>query len=65
MTIIEYKGYTIEEDANNPYHTEYLFYPTDDGLFHDYDLQGEDWIYCGNANWADSIEDAKLMIDEL
>ena len=67
MTIEEYKGYTIEHDWNNPYSSEpqFMFYPTEEGLSHDMDWEGEGWIYCGNALWADSLEEAKILIDEL
>lgn len=56
-----FKGYTIELDYRNPYSTkpEYMFYPTHEGTQHDADYDGEQYRYCGNCKWADSIEEAK------
>jgi hypothetical protein len=61
-----YKGYTIEPDFRNPYsrNPEYMFYPTEEGVQHDADLVGEDYKYCGNCQWADTVEEAKILIDE-
>lgn len=63
-----YKGYTIEEDPfYNPYskNTHYCYYPTEKGRQDDADYDGESFVYCGNAKWADSIEEAKDEIDAL
>jgi len=63
---ISYRGHTIEPDYRNPYSSkpEYMYYPTEEGPDHDYDLVGEDYKYCGNCGWADSIEEAKDAIME-
>lgn len=61
---IEYRGYTIQMDStNNPYgKPQFMYYPTDEGISHDADCDGEDFRYCGNCRWADTLEDA---IDEI
>lgn len=61
-----YRGYTIEPDYRNPYSNkpEFMFYPTEQGIDHDYDLVGEYYKYCGNCGWADTIEEAKDAIWE-
>lgn len=61
---VEYKGYTIQEDGER-YMTGYLLYPTEAGIQHDYDGDSEGFHYCGNCKWADSIEEAKDIIDEI
>lgn len=63
----EYKGYSIQPDFRNPYNRnpEYMFYPTEQGIDHDADYDGESYSYAGNCKWADSIEEAKLLIDEI
>ena len=66
MEAIEYKGYTIQEDyslyGNKP---EYKFYPTDEGEQHDADGDSEGYRYTGNCKWAYSLDEAKLLIDEI
>ncbi len=66
-TPVEYKGYTIQEDYRNPYSNkpEFMFYLTEQGVQHDADYDGEQYKYCGNCKWADSIEEAKEEIDEI
>lgn len=66
-TTITYRGYTIQKDWRNPYSKapEYMFYPTEEGIQHDGDLVGEDMVYCGNCQWASSIEEAVDTIYEL
>lgn len=63
----QYKTFTIVEDYRNPYSKtpEYMFYPTVDGADHDYDLVGEDYKYCGNCKWEQSLEEAKAAIDDI
>lgn len=62
----EYKNYTIEESKCSYTGTpEFMFYKTSQGVDHDYDLDGEDYTYCGNCKWASTLEDAKDEIDEL
>lgn len=68
MEAIEYKGYTIAEDyERNPYNKnpEIIFYPTDQGIDHDYDYDNESWRYCGNCKWVGSVEEAMDEIDEI
>jgi hypothetical protein len=69
MIIEEYKGYTIESDPMyNPYskHPYFMFYRTSEGINHDADCtDGESFTYCGNCQWAESLEEAKSVIDEL
>jgi hypothetical protein len=64
MKKIEYRGYTIQEN-DDPYSTinDYIFYPTHEGIQHDADLVGEDYIYSGNCQWAESVNEAKDEID--
>ena len=66
METINYRGFQIEEDFRNPYSNdpEYMYYPAEQGAQHDYDLVGEDYVYCGNCKWAGSIEEAKDQIFE-
>lgn len=63
----EYKSYTIEEDYRNPYSKkpEFMFYPTEEGVQHDADYVNESYRYCGNCKWADSMEEAVEIIDEI
>jgi len=56
---IQYRGYTIEKSFRG-----YDFYPTEQGRDDDYDLDGEDYKYCGNVRHASTIEEAKDAIDE-
>lgn len=63
-----YKTYTIEPDYSRiPYNKDpqYMFYPTEQGIDHDADYDGESYRYCGNCKWADSIDEAKDSIDEI
>lgn len=62
---VEYRGFTIEQDYRNPYSNEceYMFYPTNEGIQHDADQDGDDMVYCGNCKWAYSIDEAKDEID--
>jgi hypothetical protein len=62
-----YKGYSIQPDFRNPYNRnpEYMFYLTSQGIDHDYDMDSDGYRYCGNCKWADSIEECKLLIDEI
>lgn len=60
-----YKGYTILEDNRNPFGaTEFMFYPSDEGVQHDADMDQDGYHYCGNCGWASTIEEAKDLIDE-
>jgi hypothetical protein len=63
---ITYRSYTIEPDREYPYSRgRFIFYPTETGIEHNYDLVGEDsYIYCGNCGWSDSVEGAKMEIDD-
>jgi hypothetical protein len=72
---LEYKGYSIQEDPekgrdvySDPekgYRLRLILYPTEQGIQHDYDGDSEGFRYCGNCKWADSIEEAKEIIDEI
>lgn len=61
-TTLTYKGYTIERTSS--YFPGYDYFPTNEGRQDDADLDGEDYIYCGNVRHADSIDDAKDAIWE-
>lgn len=63
----EYRTYTIEPDQRNPYaqESEWMYYPTEQGVQHDADQDGEDLVYCGNCKWADTLEEAQSEIDDL
>ncbi len=67
MQPIQYKSYTIQPDHRNPYgKSEFMFYPTEEGVQHDGDCtDGESFSYCGNCEWASTLEGAKEAIDEL
>jgi hypothetical protein len=66
MEAIQYKSYTIQEDFRNPYGNkpEFMFYPTEEGIQDDADCDGDGFHYCGNCQWADTIEEAKDLISE-
>lgn len=60
----EYKTFTIQLDLYG--HTyRYMFYPTEQGIQHDGDMDQDGFRYTGNCKWADSIEDAIKLIDEI
>jgi hypothetical protein len=63
----EYRTYTIEPDHRNPYaqKPDWMFYPTEEGIQHDADLDGDDMKYCGNCKWASTLEEAQQEIDDL
>jgi hypothetical protein len=61
---LEYRGYSIEQD-NTMHIDRLIIYPTEAGIQHDCDGDSEGFRYCGNCKWADSIEEAKEIIDEL
>lgn len=64
-TPIEYKSYSIQKDQRNPYGSvEFMYYPTEQGVQHDADYDGEQYKYTGNCAWASTIEEAKSEIDE-
>jgi hypothetical protein len=68
MDPIHYKGHTIQIDpveTDNWRQTRFVIFPTNQGIDHDGDFDGESWHYCGNCKWAGSIEDAKDQIDEM
>jgi hypothetical protein len=65
-----YKSYTIDEVSDrNPYakrgSTEIMFYPTEEGIQHDADCDGDGFFYCGNCEWAYSQDEAMDRIDEI
>jgi hypothetical protein len=66
ITEYEYKNHTIEVDPEYGFSSalRYIIYPTEQGMQHDYDYCEESFVYMGNCKWADSIEEAKLLIDE-
>jgi hypothetical protein len=60
----EYRGYTIEANPDHQMSFEkFISYPTEEGISHDADWDGDSWRYCGNRTHASSIEYAKLEID--
>lgn len=60
----EYKGFTIQNDVNYPYSlNRIIFFPTDEGIDHDYDMDSDGYSYCGNCRWAGSVEEARIEID--
>lgn len=66
--IFYYKGYSIEQDPEWCGYSDFqriIIYPTEAGIQHDYDGDSEGFRYCGNSKWADSVEEAKEIIDEL
>jgi hypothetical protein len=61
---LEYRGYSIEQDTTlHP--DRIIIYPTLAGIEHDHDYNGSSYTYCGNCKWADSVEEAKEIIDEM
>lgn len=65
LSSITYKGFTIQKDQRNPYgDAEFMFYPTEEGVQHDADCDGESYKYCGNCKWASTLEEAKNEIDD-
>ena len=64
----EFMGYTIqEEDHSNPYASgsQFKYWPTHQGEQDDADCDDGVFHYCGNARWADTLEDAQDMIHDL
>lgn len=65
LTHIEYKNYTIiphiEEYTGS---NVFMGYPTGEGVFHDYDWNGDGYTYCGNAIFGGSVQEIKDLIDE-
>jgi hypothetical protein len=60
-----YKGYTIELNREGVCSsTDFVLYPTAEGKQHDSEMDEDGYHYCGNCLWADSIEEAKELIDE-
>lgn len=61
---IEYRGHTIQMDStHSPYSKpQFMYFPTEEGVSHDADYDGDSYVYCGNCKWADTLEDA---IDEI
>lgn len=55
-----YLGYTIEKDLNSGF----AFFKTEHGRQDDYDCDDGDLKYCGNAGFAQTIDDALEMINE-
>ena len=63
---IQYRGYTIVEDyQRDPYRKEpyFMYYPTEQGVQHDADFDGDGFKYCGNCKWEDSLDAAIGEID--
>jgi hypothetical protein len=64
--VTTYKGYTIQKDNSFEFApSPLILYPTEQGIQHDYDMDQDGNRYTGNCKWADSISEAKVMIDEL
>lgn len=64
MEAIFYKGWTIQDDPEAYIKGQLIAYPTEQGIQHDYDLEGEDYKYCGNCLFAWDIDTLKAEIDE-
>lgn len=65
---LEYRGYSIEQDPEWCGYSNFqrlIIYQTEQGIQHDYDGDSEGFRYCGNCKWADSVEEAQEIIDEL
>ncbi len=63
---MEYRGYTIQMDSRDYGPTEFMFYPTEEGVSHDADCtDGESFTYCGNCKWASDLDSAQYEIDDL
>lgn len=67
MKTLDYRGYTIQEDPERSYsqEAEFVVFPTDQGIQHDADYDGDGYKYCGNCKWCDSIEEGMETIDLL
>jgi hypothetical protein len=62
---MKYKDYTIELNTEAFHPESIIIYPTDQGIQHDYDYIDGSFIYMGNCKRANSIEEAKSIIDEI
>lgn len=62
---IYYRGFTIEPTQNGCPYGGYDYYPTEEGRDDDADFDGESYRYCGNVQFAHSIEAAKREIDDI
>lgn len=60
----EYKNFSIEPSELG-YRPCYIFYPTDQGPQDDGEYEDGSFRYTGNCKWADSLSEAKLLIDEI
>jgi len=61
---MKYKGHNIEQNTEAFHSERLIIYPTDQGVQHDYDYVDGSFIYMGNCKRANSIEEAKRIIDE-
>lgn len=59
-----YGKWTIDTCKDGSSVLDLIAYPTEQGIDHDYDMDQGGYRYCGNCLWADSIEEAKELIDE-
>jgi hypothetical protein len=64
MEAIHYKGWTIEENPNGCFVGELMAYPTEQGIQHDADFDGDRYRYCGNCLFDICIDNLKDSIDE-
>lgn len=62
--VIFYRGYSIEKDSSGMYPGWFMYYPTEQGVQHDADMDGEDYHYCGNCGWASDLDQVKDEIWE-
>jgi hypothetical protein len=64
-TMEQYRGFTIEPDGMNPFGSvQFMWYPTAEGRQDDADYTGDRYKYTGNCVWSDSLEEAKVDIDD-
>jgi len=61
---MKYKGHTIEQNTESFHSERLIIYPTEQGIQHDYDYVDGSFVYMGNCKRANSIEEAKRIIDD-
>ena len=62
---MNYGKWTIKRTEDIFGHRQsFVCFPTEEGIQHDYELTENGHKYCGNCLWADSVEEAKELIDE-
>lgn len=61
----EYKGFQIQKNTESFRKEKLIFFPADQGIDHDFDYCEESFVYMGNCKFVDTLEAAKLLIDEI